>query len=59
VSAEITWRRKSDGVLFTTRAKNTTDMSHSSVLVERADGTRCHWATWEGLFRKYEKVSEQ
>lgn len=52
----IRWKRKSDGVTFTTPAKGPSDHNGSSVRVTREDNGHAHWATWSGLYRKYEQI---
>ena len=48
----IRWRRKSDGVVVSTLARN----NARDVLVTREDTGRTYWATWDGLRRKYERL---
>ena len=50
------WRRGSDGVIVTTRARGVSESSFTSVLVTREDTGRSYWATWQGLMRKYEPL---
>lgn len=51
------WKRKRDGVIVTTRQRSSIDYPHSSVLVTREDNGHAFWATWDGMYRKYEPVT--